>query len=128
MAFEGYVEYVFGDSGLLDKMEIRAELSEKQQVYLLKNLPREIQELDRLKSNTSTITEIKTEVTFDMFWVKYDDKVNSSKKRTEAKWNKMPKSERIRAYNFITRYFQSIPPGTRKKYAETYLNDELWAN
>jgi len=127
-AFTGYVEFAFNDKGLLDKMSIHAQLSEPQQVYLLKNMPREIIELDKLKSSTVTITEIKQEVTFAMFWEKYDDRVNSSKKRTMARWDKMSPADRARAFWFIAKYFASIPAGTRKKFAETYLNAELWNN
>ena len=67
-------------------------------------------------------------VTFEMFWQRYDDKLNSSKKRTKQKWDKMKEGERVKAFNFIGRYFASIPQGTRKKNAETYLNAELWNN
>jgi hypothetical protein len=69
-----------------------------------------------------------TEIDFDRFWKRYDDRVNSSRKRTLIKWNKMPKSEQIKAFYFVGKYFASLPPGIRKKYAETYLNDELWNN
>lgn len=127
-AFSGHVEFHFNDNTLLDKMEIHADLSEKQQVFLLQNMPREITELDRLKSPMATITEVKHEVTFEMFWEKYDDKVNSSKKRTLQKWEKMTPADRTRAFWFIPKYIGALPQGTRKKFAETYLNAELWNN
>jgi hypothetical protein len=129
ISFTGYVEYVFNDNCLLDKMEFHADLSEKQQIFLLKNMPREIQELDKLKSANVTLTEMNAEVpTFDMFWKRYDDRVNSSKKRAKQKWNKMTPADQGRAYTFIPKYFMNIPAGTRKKFAETYLNAELWNN
>lgn len=127
-AFTGYVEYQFNDLGLLGKMEIHAELNERQQVYILKNLPREIAELDKYSSANVIITEIKQDITFEMFWNRYDDKINSSRKRTEYKWEKMTPTDRAKAFWFIQTYFGSIPPGTRKKFAETYLNAELWNN
>lgn len=127
-AFEGYIEFVFNHLDLLDRYQICADLSEGQQIYLLKNLPRELSELDKLKSQTVLITEIIGEVTFDQFWAKYDDKINSSRKRAQQKWEKMTPADRVRAYNYISRYFGAIPQGTRKKYAETYLNAELWNN
>jgi hypothetical protein len=126
--FNGHIEFHFNDNTLLEKMEIHAELSENQQIYLLKNMPRELPELYRLKSPTVTITEVKHEVTFEMFWEKYDDRVNSSKKRTFQKWEKMTAADRARAYWFIPKYFGALPQGTRKKFAETYLNAELWNN
>jgi hypothetical protein len=63
-----------------------------------------------------------------MFWKKYNDKERSSKKRTLAKWNKMSQVEQTKAYNYIQKYFNSIPNGVETKYAETYLNAELWNN
>jgi len=74
------------------------------------------------------VTEIDQNITFDKFWNRYDDKLNSSKKKTQVKWNKMPAAEQAKAFRYIGKYFASIPSGTRKKYAETYLNAELWNN
>jgi len=107
-----------------------AELSEEQRIYLAKNLPRELAEVTAFlaQSQSAKFTEIKQEITFEMFWKKYDDKVNSSRKRTKIKWDKMKINEQIKAYNYIQKYFASVPYGTRKKYAETYLNAELWNN
>ena len=127
-AFTGYIEFVFNDNSLLEKYEIVADLSEKQQVYLLKNMPMEIIELDKLKSSTVTLTEMNQEINFDIFWTRYDEKIRSSKKKALAKWNKMSAGEQTRAFRFITKYESNILPGTYKKYAETYLNAELWNN
>jgi len=128
VTFTGYIEFVFNDNSLLEKYQISAELSERQQIYLLKNMPRELPELDNLKSSTVTITEINQEVTFDMFWNRYDEKIRSSKKKALSGWNKMSKANQVRAFRFISKYESNILPGTAKKYAETYLNAELWAN
>jgi len=128
LAFDGFVEFVFSDNGLLERYDIQANLSEKQQIYVLKHLPREIRELDAFKSETSAITEVTMDVTFDQFWNRYDEKIRSSKKKTLLRWNKMSKGEQFRAFRFISKYESNILPGTAKKYAETYLSAELWAN
>ena len=128
VSFVGYVEFIFTDEDLLSKMEIHADLSQQQQVYLLKHMPREITELEKLKSDTAQITEIQQEVNFKMFWNRYDDKLNSSLKKTEQKWNKMSPDNQYKAFRYISKYFSNIPVGTRKKYATTYLSDELWNN
>jgi len=128
--FKGEVLFEFTDL-ILSKYETSgAELSEQQMIYTAKHIPRELAEaIDWFaRSKSAKFTEIKQEITFDMFWIRYDDKVNSSKKKTEIKWNKMRISERIKAFEYIPAYFRSIPYGTRKKYAETYLNAELWNN
>jgi hypothetical protein len=130
--FEGYVRYQFDkDSGLLYGVDTTtASLSFEQLSHIFKVLPKSVDVVNVVVhgSTTSVLTEIHTQITFEMFWEKYDDKLNSSKKRTLSKWNKMGKNEHILAYNFIDTYFRSLPSGTRKKYAETYLNAELWNN
>ncbi len=130
-SFEGYIDLHYNDADILIEYSLKeANLSEAQQVFILKHLPREISDLDSLKNlaKSLVITEIKLEVTFDMFWIRYDDKLNSSRKKTLIKWNKMNKTDQIKAFQFIPTYFINLPNGTRKKYAETYLNAELWNN
>jgi hypothetical protein len=81
------------------------------------------------KNPRFSAVEVPEEITFDMFWNRYDDKIYSSKKRSEAQWNRMSKANRCTAYNYIPRYFSKLPEWqTRKKTAEKYLSDELWNN
>ncbi|HPX60043.1 MAG: hypothetical protein ACOXZH_00190 [Bacteroidales bacterium] len=129
-AFKGSVVFEFTNYLLTKYDTSGAELSDKQLLFLAKYLPRELAEVKKLlgKSKKLCFEEIRQEVTFEMFWNAYDDKLHSSKKRTLAKWNRMPKGEQIKAYNYINKYRQSILPGCGKKYAETYLNAELWNN
>lgn len=131
VAFDGAVDMFFDDAGTLLKLDITgAILSKKQQEWILREMYPELSELKRQlsESGTAKITEVTTEVTFEMFWDRYDDKINSSRKRTMQKWNRMTKTDQLRAYNYINRYLNNLPSGTRKKYAETYLNSELWNN
>ncbi|MCL2290844.1 MAG: hypothetical protein FWC34_09130 [Bacteroidetes bacterium] len=128
--FEGYIELKFDES---DKFKgicfLETNISEDAQKWFLKNIPANVHALGLYKQyDTVTVTEMMQDVTFDMFWKRYDDKLNSSKKKTLIKWNRMRETERVKAYRFIGKYFSSIPDGTRKKYAETYLNAELWNN
>jgi len=97
-----------------------------QQRFVLRISLSGIAEFRRVLGEDSKLVEL--QATFEMFWHRYDDKVNSSKKRAEQKWNKMSEVDRQRAYNFIPTYFNNIPYGTRRKFAETYLNAELWNN
>jgi hypothetical protein len=130
-AFDGEVVFDYNENGLLEKYDISsASLSESQQVWILKRLPRELAELERVITSTETakLTEVKQDITFEMFWNRYDEKDRSSKKRALAKWNKMSKAQQAKAYYHIQKYFNSIPVGVAKKYAETYLNAELWNN
>jgi len=128
--FTGQVEFDYDEAtGLMKSYTTEnATLTEKQQVWLLKNLPRELAEAQALLEKSPGIVFEPEHVTFEMFWNRYDDKINSSRKRTLKAWANMEKSEQAKAYNFIKTYFRNIPSGTRKKYAETYLNAELWNN
>lgn len=130
-AFNGEVFLEFGDNGMLSKYDIsNATLSIRQQEWFLQRLPTRLEDVKRILENSQTgkLTEVKNEITFEMFWNRYNDKVNSSKRKAETRWNRMTKADQIKAYNFINRYEQNIPAGVRKKYAETYLNTELWNN
>lgn len=128
--FTGQVEFEYDETtGLMKSYTTEnATLTEKQQVWLLKNLPRELAEAQALLEKSPGIVFTPEDVTFEMFWERYDDKINSSRKRTLKAWESMKKADQVRAYNFIRTYFRNIPHGTRKKYAETYLNAELWNN
>ncbi len=130
-AFEGEVIVEFSDAGILQKFDSsKADLSAKQQEFLLTKLP--INEADVKKtlfsSPTTKFTEIDNEITFEQFWNRYDEKIRSSKKKAAKVWERLSKTDRLKAYRFITKYEQTLYPGTAKKYAETYLNAELWNN
>lgn len=129
--FKGEVIFRFNDEGLLINYDAStAELSEEQLLFLLKRLPRELPEIEKLMkvSSTAKMLKIDESVTFEMFWDRYNEKVRSSKKKAIAKWNRMTQKDRIKAYYFINKYEMSISTGVSKKYAETYLNAELWNN
>lgn len=131
VAFEGEVTFEFDENGLLQRFDMsQANLSEQQQITVLKRLPRELAEMQRVlgKSDTAKLTEIDTEVSFDAFWNRYDEKIRSSKKKAFKIWNRLGKADRFKAFRYIQKYEQSLYAGTAKKYAETYLNSELWNN
>lgn len=130
-AFEGAVDLFFDDLGMLQKFDLTgATLSKAQQEWILREMQPDLKDLKQqlLESDTAKITEITTEISFDMFWIRYDDKLNSSKKRAQQKWNRMNKTDQLKAYNYIGIYLRNLPVGTRRKYAETYLNAEIWNN
>ena len=128
--FEGEVVFIFTNAILSGYDTSNAELSEEQLLYLAKKIPICTQDVLKLynSSKTATLHEVHQEISFEQFWKRYDDKSNSSKKNTERKWNKMSITEKLKAFDYIPAYFRSIPYGTRKKFAETYLNAELWNN
>lgn len=126
-AFDGGV-IITDDNGRLQANFIGTTVNMNHQKYILERMS---EGLEKMLSHFNSSANCKMEklvIDFNMFWNKYDDKINSSRKRTKAKWDKMPESERTKAYYYIGKYFASIPYGTRKKFAETYLNAELWNN
>jgi hypothetical protein len=128
-SFEGEVVANYNSEGLLVSYDLSgAFLSEKQHKWLVAYLPKTTDGLRKWLSEKRNLQIVEAVLDFEAFWNKYDDKLNSSKKKTRLKWDKMTKSEQRKAYQYIDKYFALIPYGTRKKYAETYLNAELWNN
>lgn len=130
-SWEGHIELVYNELQYLISFDTQfAQLTEKQQQWFLNRMPRELSELQRLLVNsTAKIEEVKEqEITFDMFWDRYDEKVRSTKKKSRIAWNRLMADDRIKAYNFIPKYKRNILPGTAVKYAETYLHSEIWNN
>ena len=80
------------------------------------------------KVASATFTEVLEEITFEMFWNRYNEKVRSSKKKAMITWKRLSRADQVKAFNHIRKYEQNIAPGVAKKYAETYLNAELWNN
>jgi hypothetical protein len=129
--FEGEVIFVFNDENLLQSFDQSgAKLTEAQQVFLLRKLPRDLVDIKEFmkSSPTAVFTETRQDITFEMFWNLYNEKIRSSKKRTLKAWQRLTVADQSKAYNFIRKYESSLYPGTQKKYAETYLNAELWNN
>lgn len=74
-----------------------------------------------------TLVEITANITFEIFWKKYDDAKRSSKKRSLKLWEKLDEKNRINAYFFFDVYMKN-KGAAEKKYCETYLNAEMWNN
>ncbi len=130
-SWQGEIELRYNDLMLLVNLDMsRATLSEPQQIWFLRNMPRELAELQQLmdKAPSAELKEISGEVSFEMFWDKYNEKVRSSRKKALRIWERLSKTDREKSYQFIRKYENSIAPGVAKKYAETYLNAELWNN
>lgn len=130
--FTGHVVFVFRQDGVLLKYDItEAQLDSEQTTWITARLPKSLSELQALlKKMHGAKLELQraTKVTFDMFWDRYNEKARSSKKKALMKWNRMSQTDRDRAYNFVPMYERNLLTGMEKKYAETYLNAELWNN
>ena len=130
-AFDGEVLFEFNDAGILQKFDTSAaQLSEQQQLWILRTMPNSLPDVKKMlgDSTTAKFTELKQDVTFEMFWNRYNEKVRSSKKKAERIWNRLTKTNQVKAFRGIIAYERNIPGGVLKKYAETYLGAEIWNN
>lgn len=71
--------------------------------------------------------ELLENITFDMFWDKYNDKERSSKKRSRKIWDKLPPADQAKAFYYYDQYNRNRG-NAEKKYCETYLAAEMWNN
>lgn len=128
--FSGEVAVTFTDGYCSVYNALQAGLNDKQAHWFLSRviLP-EKDFLNAMKQmGCFTVVGARQELTFDMFWDRYDEKDRSSKKKARSKWQRMSKEQQLLAYSHIPVYFRNIPSGVSKKYAETYLNSEIWNN
>lgn len=130
--FSGQVTFQFNDNDVLLKYDVtEATLTDQQLNWIASRLPKTLPQLQEVlkKAPNAKLTKITVSgVTFQQFWDRYNEKTRSSKKKAQTTWNRLPQGQRDAAYHFIPKYERSIPPGVAKKYAETYLNAELWNN
>ncbi len=137
-SWAGEVELLYTDATLDEKDTMllgyldmrRAELSEKQHIWFLRSLPRDLAELEQmlLKAPNATLTEVPIEISFEMFWKRYGAPANSKKKKAQLAWNRMKQYDQVKAYNHIFKYERNLANWQTKMYAESYLNAELWNN
>jgi hypothetical protein len=129
LSFNGEVVYTFDEKDVFVSMEVKATLSEAQLRHFFAFMPYSSQQLKSTigASQKVTVTEVIEEITFQMFWDKYNDKERSSKKRSMERFNKLNQGNQAKAYNHIQKYFRT-KGNAEKKYCETYLAAELWNN
>ncbi len=131
-SFEGSVMFVFNAEGALLKYDVtEAAMSKIQMQWFTDRLPSTLEELKKVLGKTKNpMLQLlpDEEINFELFWNKYDEKVRSSKKKSQKIWQRLSTGEQKKAYLFITMYDRNIGNGIGKKYCETYLNAELWNN
>jgi hypothetical protein len=134
-AFVGAIIFGFNDKDNIVLLDISgAELSKEQDAFIFTNIPGNIGTLNNIYGGQKDgkIEEIlQTAPIFAEFWTAWfrnRHKDNSSKKKAEIRWNRMPAMQQAAAFNYIGKYMMNIPIGTVPKLAETYLNSEVWEN
>ena len=127
-AFEGDVIITY-DDGRFQADFTKSSVTLGQQKFILTKMSEGLYKMLQYFNTQSEGSKfVKLVVTFDLFWNRYDDRICSSKKKTLARWNKMTPSQQEKAYNYVGIYLASLGQGIRQKYAETYLNSEIWNN
>lgn len=125
--FTGKVIVKFNDEDCFAGIDFsEADISFEQVKWFLKKLPANSRSMGMYAG--LDVSEVRETIDFAAFWNLYNDKARSSRVKTERVWNRMSRAEQVKAYNYVPKYFQSIPGGVMKKYATTYLNDQLWNN
>jgi hypothetical protein len=128
--FTGQVELVYNGRGLLNKVDFSSgELEEHQVHYLVRHIPANEGEMgNSFKAVPLTIVSEDYRITFDDFWVAYDQKHN--RKRAEALWIKLSKSDQVIAYNGLKAYTKhlNVNPWKNKADPDTYLRNRMWEN
>lgn len=124
------LSFKFDLNGRITGFEILGEnnMGGEQLTNFLANLPQSVGQLKQycIKKKIELI-EIKPDLTFETFWIKYNYKDGASKKKTEVIWDKMSQKDKAAALNFIPKYEQRlIRQGVAKMYATTYLNQKRW--
>lgn len=127
--FEGALLFRYDDKGWLIYYENKAQLDEGQLTFVLKNLPRGYGDLVDFATKTkSTTTIIPQDLSFAVFWKKYDHKVGK-KDRAEKLWNSYSETERANILKSISAYDAYLAKTNQNKaYPETYLSQKRHEN
>lgn len=126
--YSGEVHIVYGIDGLLMLLDFsHAKLNAEQVKWFKEQSPTMyLKETFTMGSSKLTVVESGYEITLEMFWEKYNRKVNL--KRFTKLWNKAGKSTHVQAYFGITAYDNHLAMNTWKNKAdpETYFKNEYW--
>lgn len=124
--FAGAVTFWYNDLDLLVYYHNEGEMSEKQHVWLLKHMPRELVELDALRQTVKgSIEELPPDLSFDTFWDVYDKKIN--RKRCEPMWKKLSDADKMKALAVIKKYDAYCQrTGVGKAHPDNFMSKEYY--
>lgn len=127
--YTGQAEILYNDSGVLCKIDCTDTNMSNQIIHHFKtSVPAKVEDLQNSFSSQTTIIEAEYEVSFDMFWKKYNKKINKS--RCILLWGKLNKAQQVLAYFGIDQYDRYLKKETWRGKAdpETYLRNGYWEN
>ena len=128
----GEAEIVYNDNGLLVKLSFdncTIPAHEKVVSGFKAITPVLMGDLQTAFAHTkATVVEADFEVTFDMFWKAYNHKIN--KVRTLPLWNKLSKTDQVKAYYGIAAYDKYLKKESwmGKQLPENYIRNKSWEN
>lgn len=129
-AYSGEADILYDETGRLVKFDLMATDMHSNLVESFKNkVPALIDGLaEAFAGSRATVVETTFIVGFDMFWHKYDRKIN--KKRCEPLWAKLSMADQVSAYYGIDAYNKFLKKETwrPKGDPEKYLKDRYWEN
>lgn len=127
--FRGQAEAIYNDNETLCKLDCGDTDMDARTVHLFKNaIGATIAEMAVRFSSDTVVIEADYEVSFDMFWKKYNKKINKS--RCILLWNKLNKTMQVQAYFGIEAYDKFLKKESWRSKAdpETYLRNKYWEN
>jgi hypothetical protein len=129
--FNGQTELVYNSAGVLCLIDmLQAEMDATTINRFKDAVPNTIEALmsGSSFSKATTVVEVDFKITFEMFWHRYDKKIN--RKRCEPLWEKLSKPKQVAAWAGIDMYnkFLQVNNWRKKADPETYLRNEMWEN
>lgn len=126
---KGEILFRYNKEGWLIYYEMKANLKEDKIKIILKNIPRGYGDLaDFLKLTKLNKTEIPEDLSFLVFWKKYNHKVGK-KDRAERLWNTYSEADRAQILESIVSYDAFLARTAQNKaYPETYLSQKRHEN
>jgi hypothetical protein len=130
-AFKGQAELIFKEDNTLCKIDVTDTDMPAKIIQAFKSMaPVYVDQIEAAFAATkATVVEADFEVSFDMFWKKYNKKIN--KFRCIKLWEKMEITMKVNAYFGIDAYTKHLKYNEAwrtKADPETYLRNQYWEN
>jgi hypothetical protein len=129
--FSGEISAIYADDLLLVSIDFSmAQLNAEQIDWMKGRIPSKLfaEFSDCFKGVPITALMEGYEVTFDMFWHAYGEKIN--RLRCEKRWDKLSKTDKAKAYAGVAVYLRHLAKNTWQSKAnpDTYLMNKYWNN
>ncbi len=126
--FNGAAELIYTEAGILQKIDVsNTSMGISLINFFKKAAPVDESGLASSFGKETVIVPAEFEVTFDMFWAEYDNKIN--RKRCLPVWDKLNKAQQVKAFYGVKKYNRHLrDTGFNKLNPENYLKNETWEN